>query len=72
MGVEEEGEVKRDRGGGMMDGLRRRRKNVPMVPIDEEKRRPERVRSTRYQSMGFMRVRAMETWRVDVHGSLRL
>lgn len=68
---EDEGDVNRESGGGTIDGLSRRRNSVPKVPIVEEKMRPERVPSTRYQRTGLIKVNAMETWRVDVHGSLR-
>lgn len=54
-----------------MDGLRLRRRNVPKVPIIEDRMKPGRDRSTRYHSTGFIRVRANETCRVDVQSSFR-
>ena len=58
-------------GAGMMSGLMPRRSRLPASPTAAERRRPGFVPSTRYQRKGFARVRAVETWRVETHGSLR-
>lgn len=63
--------MERERGGGIMDGFRARRRKVPNVAIRSERRRLGRERSTRYQRTGLISARVRETWSVDVHGILR-